>query len=43
MVNNLSDNILFDCFNNIVPYLHHFFFEDILVSVCDREKYILAL
>lgn len=40
MVNNSSDNILFDCLNNIVPYLHHFFSEDILVSLCDAEKYI---
>ncbi|EJO5347803.1 chemotaxis protein [Clostridium botulinum] len=40
MIDNLSDNKVFDCFKNIVPYLHHFFSEDILVSICDRDKYI---
>ncbi|EJE7234404.1 TPA: chemotaxis protein [Clostridium botulinum] len=40
MISNSFDNQVFDYFKNIVPYLHHFFSEDILVSVCDREKYI---
>ncbi|MGO5066752.1 MULTISPECIES: hypothetical protein [unclassified Clostridium] len=40
MINNSSHKLLFDCFKNIVPYLHYFFSEDMLVSLCDKEKYI---
>ncbi|APU60094.1 methyl-accepting chemotaxis protein [Clostridium botulinum] len=40
MIGISPDNKTFDSFKNIAPYLHHFFSEDILVSVCDREKYI---
>ncbi|MCC5426488.1 methyl-accepting chemotaxis protein [Clostridium botulinum] len=40
MIGISPDNKTFDSFKNIAPYLHHFFSEDILVSVCDGKKYI---
>lgn len=40
MLNNSSDNKILDSFSSVIPYLHHFFDQDILVSICDKEKYI---
>ena len=40
MAKNISDNKILDSFNNLIPYLHCFFEDDIAIGINDSEKCI---
>jgi len=40
LTKSISDNIILDSFNNLIPYLHYFFEDDIAVGINDNEKCI---
>lgn len=40
LTESISDNIILDSFNNLIPYLHYFFEDDIAVGINDNEKCI---
>lgn len=37
---SISDNKILDSFNNLIPYLHYFFEDDIAIGINDSEKCI---